>query len=227
MKTPTQTRNVDIGHRMKTNDITGFLSYTMNIFSINTSEEPTESLSRWLHSFKHGKHNNVEATTKRWRKSTNTFPRFSWVSGYKITQLKTVIQSFLTWMRKDTTQMRSRSLPLSNSKQFLKRPALNNYKSKPYPRLQRPNSWNHNWLQHYLAWVQLVSMRLQRRRTSNNNMRFSGNFHQDMTLSTTFLTIPTRGTSILVTCFEECVMWMWKGRQSLEKYVKKTKDFSF
>ncbi len=76
LKTPTLTRNVDIGRRIKTNDIIGFLSYIMNIFLINTSDEQIESLSPWLHSFKHGKHNNAEATIKRWRKSTNTFPRF-------------------------------------------------------------------------------------------------------------------------------------------------------
>ncbi len=70
-------RSVDIGHSIKINDITGFLNYIMNIFSINISDDLTESSSLWLHSLKLDRRSNVEAITKRCRKSTNSSQRFS------------------------------------------------------------------------------------------------------------------------------------------------------
>ena len=99
---PIQTRNVDTGLRIKTNDIIGSLSYIMNIFLINTSAEPTEFSSRWRLLLRREKPNSAGATIKRWRKSTNISQKFSWVSGYKITTQTTVASFSLTCKKKAT-----------------------------------------------------------------------------------------------------------------------------
>lgn len=76
LRTLTLTRNADTGHSIKINDITGFLNYIMNIFSINTLDDLTESSSRWPHSLKLDRLSNAEAITKRCRKSTNSSQKF-------------------------------------------------------------------------------------------------------------------------------------------------------
>lgn len=141
-KIPTQTKNVGIGHRMKINDIIGFLSYIMNIFSINISDELIESLSPWPHSLKLGKLNNVEAITKRCRKSTNNSQRFSWALEYKITIVKTMIQSFQIWLRKIMLPARQRFSQLSNFNRFLRDQTVNKNKMKPSKEVPEQNTSN-------------------------------------------------------------------------------------
>lgn len=98
-----QTRNVDTGLLIKTNDIIGSLSYIMNISLINTFAEPTEFSSRWRPLFRREKLNSAGAIIKRWRKSTNISQKFSWVSGYKITTQMTAASFSLTCKKKATT----------------------------------------------------------------------------------------------------------------------------
>ena len=111
LKIPTQTKNVAIGLPIKINDIIGSLSYITNIFSISTLGELTESSSQWPPSSRREKPNSAEATIKRWKRSTDTSVKFSWVSGYKITT-QTILNSLSQiWRIRVTTLNKSVSCP--------------------------------------------------------------------------------------------------------------------
>ena len=99
-RTPTQARNVVTGLQTKINDTIGSLSYIMNIFSISTWGERTESSSPWLPSLRQEKPSSAGATTRRWRKSTSISQKYSWVSDYKITTQMTTSWFYTIWRKR-------------------------------------------------------------------------------------------------------------------------------
>lgn len=102
-KIPTQVRNPVTGLQIKINDIIGSLSYIMNIFSINTWGEQTESSSQWPPLLRPEKPSNAGAITRRWRKNTSISQKFLWVSDYKIITLRTMSWSCVIWRKRVET----------------------------------------------------------------------------------------------------------------------------
>ena len=143
-KTPTQTKNAATGHRIKINDIIGFSSSIMSIFSISTSGERTESSSPWPPSSRREKPSSAEAIIKRWKRSTDTSQKFSWVSGYK-----TITQTTLTWFspiwkRRAMTWDKSASCRPRSWSRFLRHRAHN----KSNPKRCSQKRLKQKWLNH-------------------------------------------------------------------------------
>lgn len=143
-RTRIRARNVGIGHRMKTNDIIGSLSYIMSIFLISTWEGPIEFSSQWLPSSIHGKQSSAGATTRRCRKNTNTFQRFWWAWGSRITTRTTVSWYCWTWKITAIASQKSVYWLEMSWKGILRHRVHNKNKPKQYKsERQKPNTSNH------------------------------------------------------------------------------------
>lgn len=220
LKIQTLTKNVDIGLPIKTNDITGSLSYITNISLTNISVELIESSNPWLPLLKPEKLNNADHITKKWKKNINFSLRFSWVSGYKITILKTMSLFFLTYNKKVTVFWISRSWVLNSWEAFLRHPAHNKNKPKSNPEPQKWNSKNPK-SQHWLSLqVILASIKFLLKNINSQNMKYLEIFHLEMTTSTISLTTPTKETSEWVISSDQLVKSIFWEKRSLWKHKK-------
>ena len=195
----------------------------MNIFSISTWGEPTESSSQWLPSLRQEKPSNAGATTKRWRKNTSISQKYSWVSDYKITTQTTMSWFSTIWKKRATIYKKSVYCLLMSWKGILRLRAHNKNKPKlSKSELPNPMSSNHRILTQLFHRVLRILMKWQKKKTSNwTIIRFLVNISRFNTKSTTFSTIHTRRTSTWVLSFEASTCNSF-GRKEVRRRREKT-----